>query len=318
MYRKEKTENIISINFLNEGGGIGDLIARLPAWQFVYNHHPQVNMLIWVQDFAVDLVKRSLPQDKKRIHVRGYSENKKYNDKLLGRSFSAAQFTNLATHMTDHAFLTCVNYQPENKYKNYLKPRIDDVDVSRFNLPDKFVVITTGFTSKVREWKPQSINETVQYIKSRGYDVVFLGSEKADTGYKYTIKGNFKEEIDYSQGLNLINQTNLVEAVKIISNAKTIVGCDNGLLHLAAMTDIPIVGAYTTVDSKHRMPYRNNVLGWNYYSVEISKQELACVGCQSNLQFSYDHSFTECFYGDIKCVELLTSDKFTTQLDKIL
>ena len=39
------------------------------------------------------------------------------------------------------------------------------------NLPEKYVVITTGFTSKTREWSPESVNGVVDYIDYETYKI---------------------------------------------------------------------------------------------------------------------------------------------------
>lgn len=313
MYREIQPKE--EINVLLDDGGLGDCIARLPAVKYVMETHPHVQVRFWVPDYFVDFAKRSLPKD---VITRSYTDAKtKYNTHLPGRAFSVHIHTNLSTHMTDHAFSILCNKNVEPEVKNYLKPDTSDINLFKFHLPEKFVVITTGFTAEVREMRPDIINTIVSYIKSKGYEVVFLGKEETFNGVKHIIKGTFKAEIDFTQGLNLINKTNLLESHAVISKAKTIVGLDNGLLHVAGCTDIPIVGGYTTVEPKYRMPYRNNVLGWNYYPV-VPPESLNCRFCQSNWTFTYEHDFKTCYYKDYECTKQLSANRYIEQLEKIL
>ena len=321
--RKDHKHNVVHVNFLLNGGGLGDYITCLPALKYIRDSQPHVVLHVWVSDFFLELAKNLLPSD---VIVKPFSKGiNEYNEDLPGRKNDSKEHDTLKTHLVDHAFhLLSNNQMTDVTKKNYLTLNSKNISLNKFNLPDKYVVITTGFTSEVREFEPKTTNEVVQYVKSKGYDIVFLGSTKADIGaYGKSIIGNFNTEIDYTQGLNLVNHTSLLEAAKIIEGAKTIVGVDNGLLHLAATTDIPIVGGFTTLKPEHRMPYRHDELGWNFYPV-VPPESLACRFCQSNWDFVYEISFTKCYYKEkamdteIKCVKSLTSDLFIAQLEKIL
>jgi len=261
----------------------------------------------------------------KDVIIKSFSQGKtEFNQNLPGRKTSSTSHDTLKTHLVDHTFHVLANSMGPIEDKNYRKLNPSKIDVSKFDLPEKYVIITTGFTAAVREFIPQSVNEVVQYIKSKGYEVVFLGNEKSPVhADKKVLIGTFNTEIDYSQGLNLVNKTSLLEAGKIIAQAKTIVGVDNGLLHLAGTTDVPIVAGFTTVKPEHRAPYRNNELGWNFFPV-TPPESLACRFCQSNWDFVYRHDFRNCFYKEkkldkeIQCTKSLTSDLFIEQLEKIL
>lgn len=316
MYRKP--QNTIHTNILYNSGGIGDHIAALPTSKYIYDHHPHVIQYLWVPDFFLDFAKASLPNDKQKLIIRPFSQQKKYNENFYTRTLHGHVHTSLGTHLVDHAFHVLVNQQVDDKHKNYLKPDLTNVDVTRFNLPDKFVVITTGFTAPVRELLPEYVNQLSDYVLSRGYTPVYLGKEEAHNGDKHVIKGTFKTEIDYSKGISLINQTTLLESAKVISEAKALVGLDNGLTHVGGCTDTPLIIGYTTVDPKHRLPYRYDQLGWNCYLVTLTPQELACIHCQDNMQFTYDFQFTGCFYKDTLCTKLLNADKYIKELDKVL
>jgi len=312
MYReKQKEENV---NIVFDDGGIGDAIGRLPAVKYAHDMHPHVKFYLWIPDYFYGIALRSLP---KRINIKKFTDGKHYNETYAGRHFAIPHHNNLACHITDNAFNMILNKSVENKYKNYLPVYTDDISIKRFGLPKNYIIVSTGFTAPVREFLPEHVNKVVQYIKFKNYTPVFLGKEEAHNGSGYTIKGNFREEINYDKGINLLNKTSLLETHAIIKNAKTIVGLDNGLLHLAGTTDIPIVGGFTTVDPEHRMPYRHDQMGWNYYPV-VPTQDLKCRFCQSNWNFTYDHDFKECYYKDYLCIKQLNADLYIKELEKIL
>lgn len=304
-------------NFLLDRAGLGDLIGRLPAIKFIMDNHPYLVVNLWVHAYAVDLCKKLLPY--KNIRIASIDEaNKNYNDDLFGRSPDRGHISNLSLHITDHAFFTLAHRGPEDKDRNYLK--LDPIDITEFNLPIKYIVITTGFTSKTREWPASSINEVTDYIIQKGYTPVFLGKSFTPAYKDEGIVGTF--EADYSKGINLIDKTDLFQANSIMAGSLCVVGSDNGLLHLAALSEeTKIVYAFTSVEPHHRLPYRKNKLGYKCYVVTPDKKKLRCTGCQSNMIFANSsHDFRNCFYGndDIQCVKELTSDKFITQIENAL
>lgn len=321
-----QTQEKTAFNFLLNDGGLGDQIARLPAVKYAIENHPHMNYFIYVPDYfkeftIVSLQQNLRPGPKANWNVRSFSEAKagKYNEKLLARAFSANPNSNMACHMTRHAFEVLCCYGPEDSEMNYLKVDASKLcDISKLNIPEKFIVISTGFTAPVREMLPEYVNDVAKFCISKGYSVVFLGKEETQTGVEHVIKGTFNDKIDFSLGLNLINKTNLLETQHIISKSTCLIGLDNGLTHLAGTTDTAVVCGYTSVLPHHREPYRHDAKGWNWFSVTVPKQELSCANCQSNWQFTWEHDFKFCYYKDYKCVKLLNSTKYIDILAKIL
>lgn len=307
---KTRTINIIMMN-----GGLGDHVASLTAIHYIYKKYPWIKILLWTPDFMVELAKNVL------IHVenvRGYSEMKgKYEPTKPTKTTEWDGKTSpMKIHLIDYAFLKLCDENPDITYKNYLRVELSRINIPQ-QLPEKYVVITTGYTAKVREFLPKYINETAQYIKSKGYDVVFLGQTNTKTGAAHVIKGEFDKDIDFSVGLDLIDKTTLLEAAGIMSDASAVVGVDNGLLHLAGMTEVSIIAGFTTVSPEVRLPIRHDKLGWNCHPV-VPDKALGCRFCQEKTNFLYGHDYTKCMYKDNLCTTQITSAKFIAELEKIL
>lgn len=319
MYRKDdKKQNIRHMNFIFDDVGLGDCIAALPALKYIYDNFPHMIAHVWVPDYFYDIAIRSLPNDKKRMPIKPMSRaTAKFNNQIPGRSFKLYNHIALATHPSDTAFMAFVNRQVDDSLKNYIQFDTSDQDIKKFNLPEKYVVITVNYTASVRQFLPEYVNKVVDFCKEKGYDVVFLGKEEAFNGFNHTIKGELDEKIDLSKGINLINKTSILETTEIIKHAACIVGLDNGLLHLAGTTNVPIVAGYTTVEPSIRMPYRNSNLGHGCFPVAPPKS-LDCRFCQSNWNLTLGHDFKECFYGDRKCVYELKPELYIEELKKIL
>ena len=281
------------VNFLFDEGGLGDNICRIIVISYLVKRYEHLRPFVWVPDYFLPLAKHFLPN----VNIRNFTMAKKqYNNKLPGRKTSNTAYNNMRTHMVDHAFHILANKDVDTQFKNYPKLCLETIDVIKFNLPNDYIVITAGYTAKVREFIPETINNIIKYCKIKGYDIVFLGNEITPNGIKNDeIIGNFNTEIQFKQGLNLIGNTSLLEAGKIMGMAKVVIGLDNGLLHLAACTDVPIVAAYTTVDPKYRLPYRYRKLGYKCYPI-VPDSSLVCKFCQSEWDFVFDHDFRTCYY----------------------
>lgn len=304
------------VNFLLDHGGLGDQIARLPAIKYIKDRHPHVEPIVWIPDYFIPLARNVLPE----IDFRPFSEGATdYDEKLPCRSTGARWFTNLKTSMVDHAFALLANEIPSIEYKNYLKVNTNSISIAKWNLPKKYIVVTCGFTAPIREFLPEYINEITQYIRTQtDYQIVFLGKETIETGIKDDIiKGTFKTEINFSKGINLVNKTSLLEAAKIMNNSKLVLGLDNGLLHLAAMTDIQILGGFTSVDPIHRLPIRNNIFGKDYHLVVPSDSEPEKF-CQSRWDFCFEHDFRFSYYGTDDLIKSLKPELWIEKLKEIL
>lgn len=295
----------------------GDFICYMTAISYMKKTYKFLDIHLFCPEFFVPMAENLVPN----ITVHSFSNiHKEWNDKCAAKQTKNVH-TTLGTHIIDHGFHVLMDKDVEKEHKNYCKFNGDGVDISKYNLPEKYVVVTTGFTAPVREMLPEVVNKVAQYIISKGYTPVFLGKRQSEVGFKDNkLVGNFKDEIDYSVGIDLIDSTDLLEAAKIIEGAKTIVGLDNGLLHVAGCTNIPIISGFTTVKPEHRLPYRNSILGFNCYAV-VPDTNLKCRFCQSNWEFQYgppelDYKF--CYYKDYKCIKNLEAKKYIFFLDKIL
>ncbi len=304
---------------------LGDAIARMPAVKYILDYHQHIGVHLWVPDFFLPLAKRMFPKNS-RIVIRSYmAEPEKYKQDQFSRIFSTHKHTNLAYHMTDHAFNILCNKQiADNNLKNCLTLDLSDVKTDHFSLPDKYVVIPPNYTSPVRKLKGNIFNQIKDYVTSKGYAVVVLGNEQMVASKNDVVVASAEVECDYTNTIDLRNKTTLLEAAQIMKGAKFVVGLDNGLLHLAASTgNVPLVYGFTSVLPETRLPYRNGILGDNCYVVALTEKELACIGCQSNMVFTFAkgekrNDFRECFYSDALCLDMLGFEKYKEQIDKLI
>ncbi len=297
----------------------GDHIGSLVAVDYIIKQYPWITPLVWVPDYLKKLSLHLLPE---QSQVFSLSETKgRYEPTRPTKTTAWDQITSpMKIHSVDYAFLRLCDENPDIKFKNYLQIK-SELEHNIYIPNPKYVVITTGFTAETKEFKSKAINEIVTYIISKGYLPVFLGQKQTKTGAFHVIEGKFSEEIDFNVGLNLIDKTTLLEAVAIMKNAACVVGVDNGLLHLAGCTNVPIIIGYTIATPETKMPIRNNRIGWNCFPILPG---LKCQGCQVNTNFLYGHDYRKCYRKEaketktIECLDHLTSDKFIQELKSIL
>jgi len=307
-----------TVNVLISDGGLGDLISYLVAVNYIVKELPWINPLIWVPDYMLDFAKHVLP---KNAIIRDYTNAKhKYNSNNIGVSTAwTSQHTPMKTHPVDYAYhmLCDMSTIPEG-YNSYLKIRPEEIDVSKFNLPKKYVSINVASTSKVKELPAKVINQIAEYAIQKGYTPVFLGKISTPTGVKgMNLAANIQEEINFELGIDLTNKTSLLEAGVIIAGSKALIGMEGGLTHLAGCTDVSIINSYSFVDPEIMMPIREGKLGHNCYPV-VPEKSLGCRFCQSNIPLLYGHDFRTCIYSDFLCVSQLTFEKFKEKMDEVL
>lgn len=221
----------------------------------------------------------------------------------------------LRMHLTHYASIQFSNRVLPLEEMNYLQYPLDRSLIEHFNIDfSKCVAINPVFRSKTRRFSTKALTEICNYIKSKGYFPLFLGRDNIDYDDKDKLASTI--DFDFSCGINLINKTSIKECINIISQCRTILGIDNGMLHLSAMCgDLPIIAGYTMCSPEIRLPVRHNQLGWNVHSVVPNKN--CCRYCQDTWQCE-NHDFNWCYYGDYKCTEAMTAKKFIKHLEKIL
>lgn len=299
------------VNFILMDGGVGDHVASLVALKYVVIRYPWITPLVWMPDYLVEFAKNLLPQIQSIMGYSGMKEH--YNEHLPTKTTKwDGHVSPMKIPLLDYAFLKLCDENPTLEHKNYLQ-----ITKGMRAIATEYAVITTGYTAKAREFPALEINKISRWLLSKGIQPVFLGQTKTATGAKHVIEGNFDKDIDFSLGLNLVDETSLLGAANIMAHAEAVIGVDNGLLHVAGCTDVRIVGGFPSVSPEIRMPVRNNVLGSRFYPI-VPAEEEGCNFCQERTNFLYGHDYRECVYSDNRSSKAMTADKFIAELEKIL
>lgn len=305
------------IGFVFNCGGMGDYIYWVTAIDWAITNHPHLYGTICAPRYFVELAEYWFKKHVGRFTVRAYDkietdpylqdESKFYlapDDRQLHKSTGA--------HLLNIGFQYYANL--DKVPSGWAKlPRIekDTADITKFNLPPKFAVITTEATSPIRKLPAETINGLTKYARENNITPVFLGKKDLHHDYRATHDSNIKTE----NVIDLREKTTTLEAATILANALYVVGLDNGLLHLAATTDTKVIMGFNTVDPRHRVPPREIS---NSTIAVTPPEDLKCRFCQSHVRYILGHNFHYCLYQDPQCLDYLNAPSFINAIEKIL
>lgn len=272
--------DIDEVSLILNWGGLGDQIARIPAVTALLNEHPTLSVNLFVYPYCLSLFQEVFSTHPRVNSIRPIDEWKTLPEGSNYISFDETNHLSLGMHITDHAYLTFCKRLPTEKY-NYPTLR------KAINNEIRYVALTPNFTAESRALPVSTWNQIIEYVTSLGAVPVLLGSE--DLGGR-----GFSFSTD--KVLDLRGSTTLQDALDWIQRARVVVGLDNGLIHLAGLTETPIIAMYSTQKAYNRAPRRKN---GKIYTFDAKS---ACNGCEIKLRFMKNHDFKGCAIRTFDCV----------------
>lgn len=302
-------------NFLITNGGIGDYICWMSAIEWIARTHPQLKGRIYAPKYFLPIVENVMAKYLTKEAGWKVAERAQLTPKKmqLRRTYAPHDepISGTSCHLVDLGFIYYAGLVPvPADGRNYLKLDLTSTP-DTYSLPKDYAVMTPGATYENRVMPVKAFNALKNHFLAEGVTPVFLGT--AAVGSRSV---QFAKDYDYENGLNLVGETSLLQAAKIIAGARVIVGLDNGLLHLAAMTEVPIVFGYNIASPEHRRPRRLKGELWEIYPDTL---KLSCTFCQSKMRFMFNHDFRICAYEDNLCLTALSDPKpWIESVDKAL
>lgn len=283
------------VNFILSGGAVGDYCAWMSALKWIRKTQPHVAGRIFAPDYFLPIPKHIFKHD---MSWKVFSRNELTPGEVARvPTFIPdlrAPINATGAHLIDMGFIYYTNMTPPPKdARHYVRLDLSDVR-ARDDLPERYAVITPLSTTPLRALPGVVFNRICEHLRSRKITPVFLGyTEMAPKHRAEMVDG-----CDLTLGVNLIGHTSLLEAAKIIDQADLIVGMDNGLLHLAGMTDTPIVYGHNIIHPELRAPLRRS----DSPIVHLTPS-LGCRFCKSTNRFRFDPNVeTSCDRGDRWCL----------------
>lgn len=295
-------------------GGAGDLICELVAVDYNIRNFPATKFHVWVPDYLLDFARHVLPKNQL---IRPFSQGEtSFRHDIEGNTTEwCTRHTPMRTHPVDYGFHMLSDRHVYNlNQKNYLQIRPEEISFKNPVLP--YICIAATAAEPCKAFTPEDLNKIVDWICAKGFAPVFMGKEESKCGFKdFTIEAEIINIDVSSRGYNLINQTNLLQAAKVISGAAAFVGMDGGLVHLAGCTDVEIVAGYSLVDPIHVAPIRNGSQAYKFRAVE---PEIFIHNRYFQTYSNFVKGDYRQFPGWQKVVKSLTAEKFIRKLEEVL
>ncbi len=304
-YRPNTTVDPVGvINFMLTQGGLGDYVCYLSALEWIARTQPQVIGRIFAPSWFIEVVQNVVGKYPNwRVKDLGHFDKK--DQTRITVYPSKAPISRVGAHSLDLGFIYyCHMTPPPEDGKYYVKLDLTKVKVPE--LPIRYAVMTPVASWDNKRMAPRCFNGIKNYLVRTGITPVFLGNENFHDKRKVEAHSAY----DYRFGESLLGKTTLLEAAKIMESAQCVIGIDNGLLHLAATTNVPIVYGYTISSVEHTKPRREDDL--RVHNIYPDLKSLSCTFCQSRMrhfvsQIKGTHDFKTCLYRDDACIETIAN-----------
>ena len=316
----EKKLKILVIRF----SSIGDIVLTFHALRCLKEKHPNAEVHFLTKSTYKELLLAStfhdktlffegdLKQTKGEIRKENYSHiidlHNNLRTRLLTVGISGVQLKRLVKlnwkkwlltrlkknklpnkHVVDRYIDAFTDLDVKSDHKNtaFFVPNTFEIELNRYDLRKKsFLAIAMGAQYRTKKFPVASL---IEVIESYDLPIVLLGGHTEQVDGK-KIQAAFPQKKMY----NLCGELSLLASASILSQAKMVLTNDTGLMHIAAMFDVPIVSIWgNTVPAFGMSPYRPG----NEKSVKI--HEVVGLNCRPCSKIGYQ----ECPKGHFKCME---------------
>ena len=180
-----------------------------------------------------------------------------------------------------------------------------------FNLPKDYIVIQASSANNSAPYKNWDFEKWLGLfkhlqIKSPNTTLVLLGD---NTELHLNEKIN---STNYPNVISLISKTTLNDAMEIIYQSQFYIGLDSGLMHIAVALNKP---TFTIWGASNPTLYGYNWMGAKHKVISLN---LACAPCSSWLNANISRVSNPTLCPDFKCIEGISVDKVTKELDLFL
>ncbi len=131
-------------------------------------------------------------------------------------------------------------------------------------LPDAYVVLNIGATKPANLWDTEKFSKLAQKIQTVLDLPCLITGGPEDGPRAQQILADCPAQV-----MDLTGKTSIPELIEVIGNAKAVVSCDTGPMHLAAALNVPLVALFGPSNPRRTGPYRGTVI----------RQPVSCSPC---------------------------------------
>lgn len=281
-------------------GGIGDYIHWTSAIRYTIDANPHIHGHIITPSFFSDLAYLWLGRysDRFSVKIDDDLENCALLDgvpSIIPNTQQYANATGFHLFQLGFTFFSQISWIPKG-YETVPEIKGDEADLRGFNLPRDYAVITVNSTADNRRLPSSYVNAITAHLLSREVTPIFLGKGSITKNYSASAPDGLALE----GVIDLRERTSLREAACIMAGAKFVFGLDNGLLHLASCSRVPVIMIFTSVDPKLRVPPRREGRKTHVIGPDAS---LPCRFCNTHMRYIIGFDFKTCLYKDDLCIK---------------
>lgn len=253
--------------FVERLGGLGDVIMALGAVHGLRAKYPEARIYLHTEPRYAELAERCPFLDgvfTSASLLRG-SMHEHLGKKFDVKRFELGIYSFGINH--DHqinAFLLAMDIYASSKHKEArVELRSDEEQKAHEKIQSllgdrsgKRIVFHPARGDKNRTWPAHHWDRLTSLALEAGCQPIVVGDDSS-----VPFKGVMK--IPARKGLlNLTNQLSLLELIQLLRECDVFVSPDSGPVQVAGLTDIGIVGIYSTVPPHCRLPFRHGMEAW--------------------------------------------------------
>jgi ADP-heptose:LPS heptosyltransferase len=156
------------------------------------------------------------------------------------------------------------------------------------------ISIHAGAGNIHKQWTTKGFVETADWLASKGFQVIFVGSDRDLDKIKAIMSGLSHK------AYNLGGTLSLGELMALFHMSSLFLGNDSGPMHLAATMETPLVGLFGPVDERRWRPLSTNSI--------VLRGDKACEDCREKLKDCHD----------FPCITTLEPEKVKQAISELL
>lgn len=202
---------------------LGDEIMAIPIYEGIKRRYPSCHLTVWCNhpellhgNPHVDRIlcggeRQALFDCDRHIMLRG-----------------APRHVFRLDHYARGAGIPTPPTSPRLYYDDWESTKLQEMGIE----PKRFVAVSTGATWDTKRWPIDRWHELCRSLASDGHTVVQLGKGDEHAGASH----------------DLVDATSAQEAARVLRNARLLISCDSGLMHLALAAGTPVLALFGPTD----------------------------------------------------------------------
>ena len=267
--------------FVQRLGGLGDVVMALGALHALRAQHPDARIHLLTESRYADLASCSPHVDVVTSSPLNWNvlvhecATRKYQVRLV--DLNAVEFGINRDHQVNAYLLAMGVHAPSadkspvvalpeparRRSEAKLKPLLASARPGR-------VLLHPGQGDRNRTWPADRWERLADLVLAAGHTPIVVGD-----GSSVPLKGVLSLKPRPGM-LDLTNRLSFEDTLVLCGQAQVFVSPDSGPVQLAGLTDIGIVGLYSTVPARCRLPFRQGLFAWGAAGVEPTCPHKGC------------------------------------------